>query len=74
MSTLAKNLYRDSEFGAEQELPKAGSALENRFVYDGVARELKAMADRGLVEIVSEHRVQDADEELVDELCFRRLK
>ena len=35
-----------------QDLPRAGFTLENPFVYDAVARELKAMADQGLVEIV----------------------
>src|SRR5688500_12205517 len=50
--TLAHNVYLDSEFGVPQDLPKAGSTLENPYVYDATARELKSMAERGLVRIV----------------------
>ncbi len=74
MSTLARTIYLDSGFGVEQPLPKAGCALENRFVYDDVAREFRAMADRGLVEIVAQRTVSEASDELIDELRFRRLR
>jgi len=73
--SLAQTLYLDSEFGVAQDLPRAGSTLENPFVYDAVARELKEMADRGLVEIVDERVTRFAqDEPLVERLSFRRLR
>ena len=36
--------------------------------------EIKQLADRGLVEIVAEHTVQRADEQLIDHLSFKRLR
>ena len=74
MPTLAQAAYRDSEFGIEQALPHAGSTLENPFVYDAVAKDLKDMADQGLIEIVSERVSQVARETLIDRLTFRRLR
>ncbi len=74
MPSLARSVYLDSQLGVEQQLPRAGSSLENRFVYDEVARELKTMADRGLVEIVRERTVGEASDELIDDLHFRRLR
>lgn len=73
MRTIAKSIYLDSGFGNDEELPRAGSALENPYVYDAAAREFKEMAAQGLVEIVLEHRLQLADEVLIDRLRFRRL-
>ena len=74
MGTLALSAYLDSTFGAESELPRAGSSLENPFVYDASARELKALAERGLIEVTAEHRHRHGDEELIDHLSFRRLR
>jgi hypothetical protein len=74
MRTLAQSLYLDSEFGSEQELPRAGSALENRYVFDAAARELESMAERGMIEIVARHVALIANESLVDRLSFRRLR
>ena len=74
MPTLAQTIYLDSAFGALQELPRAGSALEHPLVYDSAARELKSMAERGFVEIVSEHQRQGGDDTLIDHLQFRRLR
>ena len=74
MSTLAQNAYFDSEFGALSELPSAGSPLENPYVYDASARELKAMAARGLVRIVEERRRDDGSQELISHLTFERLR
>ena len=73
MYTLAQTAYLDSSFGIEQELPRAGSALENVYVFDASARELKAMAAKGLLEIVEEHVTRVAGEFLIDRLRFRRL-
>jgi hypothetical protein len=74
MYTLAQAAYLDSELGAVHDLPHVGSTLENPFVYDSVARDLKAMADRGLVEIVVERQATAAREPLIRDLSFRRLR
>lgn len=74
MNTLAHALYIDSGFGVEQELPRAGSALENPFVFDAAARELKALAAEGRVEIVHERSSSRAGESLIDRLRFKRLR
>jgi hypothetical protein len=74
MSTLAQTAYLESELGAVHDLPHAGSSLENPFVYDSVARDLKAMADRGMVEIVVERMAAVARDPLIRELSFRRLR
>jgi len=73
MLSLAQSLFLDSELRVEQELPHVGSALENPFVYDAVAREIKQMAQRGLVEIVQEHK-SHAGEPLIDSLRYRRVR
>jgi hypothetical protein len=73
MRTLAQSFYLDSCFGVEQELPRAGNALENPYVYDASARELKALAAQGSVEITFEHHVRAGDDRLIDRLRFKRL-
>ena len=72
MRTLAQSAYIDSEPGSLSELPAAGSALENPFVYDASARELKEMAARGLVKIVEERC--SPDDGLISRLTFERLR
>ena len=74
MHTLAQSLYLDSQFGVEQELPRAGSTLEHPLVFNATAQELKAMAAQGLVEIVRERCADGADGGLIDRLSFRRLR
>ena len=74
MRTLARSAYLDSSFGVTTDLPHAGSALENPFVFDDAARELKKLADRGLIEIVAEQTVRHADEQLIGRLSFKRLR
>jgi hypothetical protein len=73
MYTLAQTAFLDSSFGVEQELPRAGSALENAYVFDASARELKALGAKGLLEIVAEHTISIAGETLIDRFRFRRL-
>ena len=72
MRTLAESVYLDSEFGTLSELPNTGSSLENPYVYDSSAAELKAMASTGLVRIVEESR--SADGSLIRRLTFQRLR
>jgi hypothetical protein len=74
MLTLARSTYLDSSFGVATDLPRAGTALENPFVFDAAARELKQLADRGLIEIVAERTVRHADEQLIERLSFKRLR
>ena len=74
MRTLARTVYLDSELGVDQDLPHAGSALEHPLVFDDAAREIKQLADAGLVEIVDEHRSETLAGSLIDRLRFRRLR
>lgn len=73
MLSLAQSLFLDSELRVEQELPHVGSVLENPFVFDAVAREFEQMAERGLVEIVQEHK-SNHSEPLIDSLRYRRVR
>jgi hypothetical protein len=74
MRTLARSVYLDSEFGIAQELPRAGSALEVPLVFDACAKELKQMADEGLVQILDEHTADGPRPSLIDRLVFKRLR
>lgn len=74
MRTLAKSVYLSSECGTLSELPNVGSSLENSYVYDSSANELKAMASEGLLRIVDEHRIGNSPEGLIDRLTFERLR
>lgn len=74
MRTLAQSAYLNSQFGMPEVLPKAGSALENPFVYDASAQELKIMATEGLLEILDEHRTHEASGSLIDKLTFMRKR
>jgi len=70
--SLANALYLESLPGVPTVVRAAGTALENPWVYDSVARELKAMAERGLLEIVSENARRDGDETLIGRISFTR--
>jgi hypothetical protein len=74
MPSLARSLFMDSQLAVDSELPRAGTALENPFVYDAVAREFKQMAHSGLVEIVHEHAQGNDDGALIDSLQYRRTR
>jgi hypothetical protein len=74
MRTLAHSAYLDSCIDAASELPHAGSALENPFVYDAAARELKQLSERGLVEILTERTVRVAGEQLISHVTFKRVR
>lgn len=74
MATLAEVEFRTSELGELHELPRAGTALENPYVYDSSARELKAMAEQRWVEITREDRDGDGPQALITRLAFRRLR
>lgn len=72
--TLAESAYLNSAFGEVEELPRAGSALENPYVFDASARELKLLAKKGLIEIVDEHSNRERGETLIDRMRFRRVR
>lgn len=74
MHTLARSAYLDAPCGVPQELPHAGSTLENPFVFDDAAKELKSMAEQGMLVILDEHMGGSAPEPLIDRLCFMRLR
>ncbi len=74
MLSIAESLMIQTPLGATFELPRAGTALENPFVYDAAAREIKEHASRGRVEIVDEVHVPMGAEQIVSRLAFRRLR
>ena len=74
MSTLVQNVYLDSEFGVTTDLEAAGTSLENPYVYDSAARELKSMAQKGLVEIIREQVADGVAEPLIRHISFARLR
>jgi hypothetical protein len=74
MRSLLRSIYLDSQPGELVELDPAGTGLENPYVYDSAARELKAMAAEGLVTIVREETRQDVDRELIDRIAFARVR
>ncbi len=74
MRTLAQNVFLESEVGTLSELPTAGTPLENPYVYDSSAQELKAMASEGLLKIVEERRGGSGSGALINRLTFKRLR
>lgn len=73
MNSLAIDLYMEARSGEPTALPRAGSSLEHPLVYDRVARDIRTLADRGLIEIVEVHQGQAFDETVIDKLVFRKL-
>ena len=73
MGSIAMSVFLDSEFGADTELPKAGSSLELPLVFDSAAREFHALADQGRVKILQDV-ANVGGEPMIDRLRFRRLK
>jgi len=74
VSTLVQSVYLDSEFGVATDLEAAGTSLENPYVYDSAARELKSMAQKGLVEIIREQVADGVAEPLIRHISFARLR
>jgi hypothetical protein len=73
LSRLARRLLLDSSIGADVELPRAGSALENSHVYDAVARELIQQAKGGRLQVVRSQTEAGREDGLILEFVFRRL-
>ena len=74
MPNLVDAIYRDSEFGVLTELDAAGTALENPYVYDSAARDLKDMAQQGLVRIAGEQVRCGPSGSLISRISFERLR
>lgn len=74
MRSLAHSAYLDSEVGIPTDLVPAGTALENPYVYDNAARELKALANKGLVRIVDERVRMDGPGSLIERISFAKLR
>ena len=74
MASVVQAIYLDSQPGEWTELPPAGTGLENPYVYDSAARELKDMADRGLVRIVREHVRPASGQNLIERIVFSRVR
>ena len=74
MRSLVRSIYLDSTPGVLTELDSAGTSLENPYVYDSAARELKSMADEGLVEIVDEQSRCVSRDVLINRISFARLR
>ena len=74
MASVVQAIYLDSQPGEWTELDPAGTWLENPYVYDSAARELKEMADRGLVRIVREHIRRGGGQNLIERIVFSRVR
>jgi hypothetical protein len=74
MRTFAQCVYLESEFGTVSALPRAGTSLENPYVYDASARELMSMASQGLVRIVDDRLSDHGPGGLICRLTFERLR
>ena len=64
----------DARPGVPTELNSAGTTFENPYVYDSVARDLKAMTDAGLLKIVHEKTRSGASGPLIERITFERLR
>lgn len=74
MRSLLQSIYLASQPGELTELDPAGTGLENPYVYDSAARELKAMAAEGLVTIVREETRRAEGGDLIDRIAFERVR
>ncbi len=74
MTSIAHRVHALAPIGQPVELPAAGTWLENPFVYDAAAREIKALSRTGCTEIVDERHARARDgEPVIVHLVFRRL-
>ncbi len=77
MSSLIEAAYLNADYDTPTRLESAGTSLENPFVYDSAARDLKALATRGLVEITHECSEQTGgigQTPLISKIASRRLR
>lgn len=74
MTTIADTLFATAPIGRRVVLPRAGTWLENDYVYDATAREIKLRAADGRVEIVEERSEELGGHPVIRHFAFRRLK
>ena len=73
-TTLAWRVYVDSVVGSTVSLQRAGTGLEHPLVFDASVRDIKAMAQCGLVSIVSEKLDGQQGGQMISELLFTRIR
>ncbi|MCU0814191.1 MAG: hypothetical protein MUC32_07670 [Burkholderiaceae bacterium] len=73
MPSIAHSIHAFAPIGAVVELPSAGTWLENPYVYDAAARDIKAFVAHGCTEIVDEKVEHLGGEPITVHLAFRRL-
>ena len=74
MQTLATSAYLEADVGVVSELRREGSSLENPYAYDAAAREIKALAEQGLVAVVDERTSGDPGMRLTTAIRFKKLR
>jgi hypothetical protein len=74
MSTIASQLLRETPLGTSSRLPRAGTSLENPWVYDAVGRELRELAKQGLIEVVAEREEPVGESRLLTDFEFKRVR
>jgi hypothetical protein len=74
MRTLSTQIFLSADVGVPIDVEAAGTALENPYVYDSVARELKAMERQGLLRVVDESVRQGDADAPIDRISFIRLR
>ncbi|MDT7838955.1 hypothetical protein [Aquabacterium sp. OR-4] len=71
--SIARQIFSQAPVGEAVRLPQAGTALENPYVFDSVAREIKfAGSEFGELEVIEE-RTLASEESLIVDFVFRRL-
>ena len=71
MRTLSTSIYLAADVGVATDVEAAGTTLENPYVYDSVARELKAMEREGLLRVLEE---RSREEGSIERISFVRLR
>lgn len=72
--SIARQLFAQAPLGEPVRLPQAGTSLENPYVFDSVAREIKfAASEFGALEVVEERTHGDSADALIVDFVFRRL-
>jgi len=74
VSSLARSIFLEARPGVMTLLRPAGTSLENPYVYDSVARDLKAFAHSGLMRIEVEEECDGSEQTLIARFAFTRLR
>ena len=72
--SIARQIFVQAPLGEPVRLPQAGTSLENPYVFDAVAREIKfAGSEFGALEVIEERTAGGSDDALIVDFVFRRL-